>query len=232
MAEIAGLVFGTSAICSIFKNCFQGYEFLRKVNTLPADAEYLSSRLIIEEHRLLLLGRALNLGKGEATVERDTAAGDHNDESEGDWHQSPTTRRKKYSLPSNCKPNASRNWRKNTASRRAIQRRASTGLWKKNVSFAKKTMWAAVDKGLLTQCVSEFHILSKTLDSAITPSQQQSLSQPLSSQIQRSLSLFEIGKEIPTLGVFERAAAEGDNRYLDLSIKVQRQSYALESESP
>lgn len=252
MAEIAGLIFGTSAICSIFKNCSQGYEFLRKVKTLPADAEYLSSRLIIEEHRLLLLGRALNLVKGEATVERDTAAGDHNDESEGDWLQSPTTRRivqeifiaielqakrikrlkEKYSLsevssdPLHPIPFVRRSFSELTNNPsftdRAIQRRASTDLWKKNVSFAKKTMWAAVDKELLTQCVSEFHILNNTLDSVITPSQQQSLSQALSSQIQRSLSLFEIGKEIPTLGIFERAAAEGDNRYLDLSIEVQR----------
>ena len=83
MAEIAGLVFGTSTICSIFKNCFEGYESLHKVKTLLADAEYLSSRLIIEEHRLLLLGRALSLVKDEAAAERDPAAGDHDDEPEG-----------------------------------------------------------------------------------------------------------------------------------------------------
>ena len=115
---------------------------------------------------------------------------------------------------------------------RAIQRRASTDLWKNNLSFAKKTVWAAVDKELLTRSISEFHVLNNTLNSVITPSQHQSLSQALSSQIQRSLSLFEIGREIPTLDVFERAAAESDNQYLDLSIEVQRQTCAIESETP
>lgn len=85
MAEIAGLVFGASAICSIFKKCFQGYEFISKVKALPADAEYLLSRLIIEENRLLLFGRTFSLVEDEATVERDTAAGDRNYEPEGDW---------------------------------------------------------------------------------------------------------------------------------------------------
>lgn len=265
MAEIAGLVFGASAICSIFKKCFQGYEFLRRVKALPTDAEYLSSRLIIEEHRLLLIGRALSLVKDEATVERETAVGDHSYEFEGDWLQSPPTRRiveeifvaielqaksisrlkEKYSL-SEVSSDTSDAWHpipfvrrsfseltNNPSSKeKTIKRRASTDLWGKKVSFAKKTLWAGVDKELLTECIAEFHVLNNTLDSVIVPSQLASLSQALSSQLQKSLSLLKIGKEIPTLGVFERAAAEGDNRYLDLSIEVQRQSYALESESP
>lgn len=263
MAEIASLVFGTSAICSIFKKCFQGYEFLHKIKALPVDAEYLSSRLIIEEHRLLLLGRALNLVKDEAMVERDStsAVGDHNDEPEGDWLQSPTTRRivqeifiaielqakrierlkEKYSLSEVSSdtwhpiPFVRRSFSELTnnpsSTESAIQRRARIDLWKKKVSFTKKTLWAAVDKELLTQCISEFHVLNNTLDSVISPSQQASLSQALSSQIQRSLSLFEIEKGIPTLSVFERAAAESDNRYLDLSIEIQGQADAFESES-
>lgn len=265
MAEIAGLVFGPSAICSIFKKCFQGYEFLHKVKALPADAEYLLSRLIIEEHRLLLFGRALGLVKDEATVQRDREAGGHNDECEEDWLQSPKMRRmveeifiaielqgqkisrlkEKYSL-SEVSSDSSNIWQPIPFVRRsfseltnnpsftdsAIQRRASSELWRKNVPLAKKTLWAAVDKELLTRCISEFHILNNTLDSATTPFQHASLAQALSSQIQRSLSLLEIAKEVPTLGVFERAAAESDNRYLDLSIEVQRQLCASESESP
>lgn len=65
----------------------------------------------------------------------------------------------------------------------------------------------------------------------IAPSQQASLSQALSSQIQRSLVLFGVGREMPTLSFFERAAAETDNQYLGLSIEVQRKSSALESDS-
>ncbi|MCJ1427882.1 hypothetical protein MMC29_005788 [Sticta canariensis] len=248
MAEIAGLVFGTSAICSIFKKCFQGYEFIRKVKALPADAEYLSSRLIIEENRLLLFGRTLSLVEDEATVEGDTAAGDRNHESEGDWLHSPRMRRiTEGKVTVSLSEVSSDTWHPIPFLRRssseltnnppfndmAIQRRASSDLWnQKNVSLAKKTLWAAVDKELLTQCISEYHVLNNSLDSVIAPSQQVSLSQALSSQIQRSLSLFEIGKDIPTLGVFERAAAESDNQYLDLSIEVQRQTYALESKAP
>ena len=262
MAEIAGLVFGASAICSIFKKCFQGYEFFRKVKVQPEDAEYLKSRLIIEEHRLLLFGRALRLVEDEATVEGDTTAGDRNHESDGDSLHSPRMRpivkeifsaielkakcisrlKEKYSLSEV----SSDIWNPITFVRRSssgltndppstdreIQRRASTGLQKRNVSLAKKTLWAAVDKELLTQCISEFHTLNNSLDSVIAPSQQASLSQALSSQIQRSLALVEMRKDIPTLGFFERAAAESDNQYLDLSIDVQRQTYALESEVP
>lgn len=262
MAEIAGLVFGASAICSIFKKCFQGYEFISKVKALPADAEYLLSRLIIEENRLLLFGRTFSLVEDEATVERDTAAGDRNYEPEGDWLHSPRMRRiveeiftaielkakiisrlkDKYSLsevssdtwhPLPFIRRSSSELTNNPPSAdRAIQRRASTDLWNKKVSLHKKTLWAAVDKELFTQCISEYHILNNSLDSVIAPSQQASLSQALSSQIQRSLSLLDRGKDIPTLGVFERAAAESDNQYLDLSIEVQRQTSALESEAP
>ncbi|MCJ1467875.1 hypothetical protein MMC07_006500 [Pseudocyphellaria aurata] len=259
MAEIAGLVFGTSAICSIFKKCFQGYEFIQKIKALSADAEYLSSRLVIEENRLLLSGRALGLVRDDAAVERDTAAGDHNSEPDGSWLQSPEMCRivqevfdaielqariisklkEKYNL-SDLSSNShdpipfvrrsfSELTNNSSSNERAMQRRASFDLWKKNVPLTKKTLWAAMDNERLTQCVSQYHILNNTLDSVVTPSQQASLSQALASQIQRSNPLFEIRHGVPTLGVFERAAAESDNRYLDLSIEVERQLFVLES---
>lgn len=165
----------------MFKKCFQGYEFLHKIIALPADAEYLSSRLIIEENRLLMLGRALGLVRDDAAVERDTAAGDHNSEPDGNSLQSPETCRivqevfvaielqakiisnleEKYSLSDLSSdtrhpiPFVRRSFSDLTnnpfSNERAIQRRASSNLWKKNVPLARKTLWAAVDKERLTQ---------------------------------------------------------------------------------
>ena len=261
MAEIAGLVFGASAICSIFKKCFQGYEFLAKVKNLPSNAEYLSSKLIIEENRLLLLGRALGLVENEAAVERDTATGNPTFDLEQEWLQLPTTRRTveqiftaielqsktikklkvKYSVPEVSAdewhpiPFVRRSFSELTSnpafSDRAMSRRASFDAWKKNTTAARRIKWAASDSDVFAKSINEFHILNNALASVIAPSLQESLSQALSSQVQRSLSLFDIRRGIPTLGVFKRAAAESNNQYLDLSIDIQQQSYALERES-
>lgn len=176
MAEIAGLVFGASALCSTFKACFQGYELLRKAKSLPSDAEYLSSKLIIEECRLLLSGRALGLVKDEAAIQHDEALGDPAFEPSPDWLHLPETRKiveqsmvamellaktvarlkEKYSLSEISTetwehmpyvPRPSSQLIENEPlSGRAVLRRASTDSLVKNLSVSKKTQWAAMDK--------------------------------------------------------------------------------------
>lgn len=252
MAEIACLVFGASAICSIFKKCFQGYEFLAKVKHLPLDADYLLSKLIIEENRLLLVGRALGLVEDKVVVERDTLTGDPTFDSEQAWLRLPTTRRivekilmairlqgstveglkAKYSLSELSSdalhpvPFVRRSFSELTKnpsfSDREMQLRGSFDAWGKDRTAAQKIKWAAADRDKLAKSIHEYHILNNTLTSVIAPSQQESLSQALSSQIQRSLSLLGNRRGIPTLGVFERAAAESDNRYLELTIDIHR----------
>lgn len=57
---------------------------------LKAYAEYHSSKLIVEEHRLLPSGRALGLVKGEAAIEHDGALAF---EPSTEWLRSPETRK-------------------------------------------------------------------------------------------------------------------------------------------
>ncbi len=94
-----------------------------------------------------------------------------------------------------------------------------------NLPISKKTQWGAMDKELLEKCIHEFHDINNTLANVIAPTQMASLSQALSSQIQRSISLVGMGKETPTLGVFERAAAETDNRPCHRTFAIHRFGY-------
>lgn len=78
-----------------------------------------------------------------------------------------------------------------------------------------------MDKDKLAKRIDECHKGNNTLDTVIVPSQQASLSQALSSQTQRPLALFGVGRGRPTLGFFERAEAETGDPYLGLSIEAQ-----------
>lgn len=66
---------------------------IHKAKTLPSDAEYYSSKLTVEQYRLLPSWRALGLVNDEAAIEHDGALDNLAFELSLEWLRSPETRK-------------------------------------------------------------------------------------------------------------------------------------------